>query len=198
MTYRNPLIIGAAVALLMAAGYWLSDSPMAITDVGQKEHIDQDADYFLVDAVIKEYTATGTLKYQMKSDNITHYPYNDHTLMQMPVLRNYGDDQQVTTTRADNGKLLAGGNDVDLWNNVVVVQDSFSNGYSSMADNHRKRIRMETDFITVALDEEIANTNHPVVITNENGVTHSAGMTAFLQQGHIHLKSRVRGTYEPN
>ncbi|WP_299725432.1 LPS export ABC transporter periplasmic protein LptC [uncultured Endozoicomonas sp.] len=201
MTYRTTLILSAILLAILALVYWLADSPASIVINSPTEVIDQDADYFLTDALIKEHDITGSLKYQLKSDSITHYPYNDHTLLQMPVLKNQGDNGQITTSRADNGKLLPGGDDIELWDNVVVIQDNtagrFATGIANENNQSTGRVRMDTDFVTISLKEEVADTHRPVLIITDNGETRATGMTAYFQQGQIHLKSRVRGTYEP-
>ena len=201
MTYRTTLLLSAILLAILGVIYWLTEPAVTTVTNSQEAIIDQDADYFLTDALIKEYDLTGSLKYQLKSDSITHYPYNDHTLLQMPVLKNQGDSGQITTSRSDNGKLLPGGDDVELWNNVVVIQDNTSNRFATGAANSSQqnsgRVRMDTDFVTISMKEEIADTHRPVLITTDNGETRATGMTAYFQQGQIHLKSRVRGTYEP-
>ncbi|MGB0360259.1 MAG: LPS export ABC transporter periplasmic protein LptC [Endozoicomonas sp.] len=192
MTYRTILFLGVVLLSILGVIYWFME-PVVITITNiQEEIIDQDTDYFLTDALIKEYDLVGSLKYQLKSDSINHYPYNDHTLLQMPVLKNQGDSGHVTTSRSDNGKLLPGGDDVELWDNVVVIQDNPGSN-----QQNRGRTRMDTDFIIISMKEELADTHRPVLITTDNGETRATGMSVYFQQGRIHLKSRVRGTYEP-
>ncbi|WP_257293544.1 LPS export ABC transporter periplasmic protein LptC [Endozoicomonas sp. YOMI1] len=192
MTYRNHLII-SAILLVLAAGYWAYDGAIVTVSSSPSEIIHQDADYFLVDALVKEYDASGALQYQLQSDSITHYPHNDNTLLQQPVLTNVSDNGQRTVSRSENGKLLPGGKDIELWDNVVVIQGS----PSVKQQSYEQKLRMDTDFLTISPDEEIADTDRPVLITSEAGETRAIGMTAWYQQGKIQLKSRVRGVYEP-
>ena len=193
MAYRNHLMISVILILMLAVGYWAYDGSMVTVGPGSSPDIRQDADYFLVDALIKEYDLSGALQYQLKSDSITHYPHNDNTLLQQPLLTNFGKNGQVTTSRSENGKLLPGGKDIELWDNVVITQAS----PSLHSQTRGQKVRMDTDFITISPDKEIADTHRPVVITNETGVTRAIGMTAWYKQDKIQLKSRVRGVYEP-
>ncbi|MBO9484428.1 MULTISPECIES: LPS export ABC transporter periplasmic protein LptC [Gammaproteobacteria] len=191
MTYRNHLII-AAILLVLAAGYWTYDGAIVTVSASPSEIIRQDADYFLVDALVKEYDATGALQYQLQSGSITHYPHNDNTLLQQPILTNLSDSGQLTVSTSENGKLLPGGKDIELWDNVVVIQSS----PSVRQQGYEQQLRMDTDFLTIATDKEIADTDRPVLITSDTGETQAIGMTAWYQQGKIQLKSRVRGVYE--
>ncbi|WP_066014479.1 LPS export ABC transporter periplasmic protein LptC [Endozoicomonas atrinae] len=193
MTYRNHLIISAILMLMLVAGYWAYDGSIVAVSASRSEIIRQDADYFLVDALVKEYDASGALQYELKSDSITHYPHNDNTLLQHPILTNFGDNGQLTVSRSESGKLLPGGKDIELWDNVVVIQSS----PSVQQETYEQKVRMDTDFLTLSPDEEIADTDRPVLITSDTGETRALGMTAWYKQGKIQLKSRVRGVYEP-
>ncbi|WP_257265453.1 LPS export ABC transporter periplasmic protein LptC [Endozoicomonas sp. ONNA2] len=192
MTYRNHLIISATLVLMLAVGYWAYDGTTVTTRARSSPIIRQDADYFLVDALIKEYDIFGALQYQLQSDSITHYPHNDNTLLQRPIMTNVSDHGQLTVSTSENGKLLPGGKDIELWDNVVVIQSS----PSVTQPTYEQKLRMDTDFLTLSPNEEIADTDRPVLITSETGETRAIGMTAWYQQGKIQLKSRVRGIYE--
>ncbi|MGB1271215.1 MAG: LPS export ABC transporter periplasmic protein LptC, partial [Endozoicomonas sp.] len=93
-----------------------------------------------------------------------------------------------TRSTSQSGKLLPGSKDLELWDNVVITQTDLNTG---------KEVRMDTDFITVYSDQNMADTDRPVLITNDTGKTRAIGMTALYQQGLIKLKSRVRGVHEP-
>lgn len=201
MAYRNHLIISAILMLMLITGYWAYDGSIVSVSTSRAEIIRQDADYFLVDALVKEYDLTGALHYQLKTDSITHYPYNDNTLLQLPILTNFSDSGQITTSRSENGKLLPGGKDIELWDNVVIIQSSPSKkqqaGDHSSDSAPEQELRMDTDFITISPDQEVADTDRPVLITSDTGETRAIGMTAYYKQGKVQLKSRVRGVYEP-
>lgn len=194
MAYRNYLII--STVLLLAVGYWLYDGSMGgINPVGRaKQHIEQGADYFITDALIKEYNVDGILGYQLVADTISHFSYNDTTLLQQPLLTTFGDDGEVTTTRSVHGRILPGGDDIELWDNVVIIQSqpSTENPEGELV----RRFRLDTDFITVTPDEAYADTDRPVVIANPTGETRANGMSAWYQEGKVHLKSMVRGVHE--
>ena len=117
------------------------------------------------------------------------------------MLTNFSNNGQVTTSRSENGKLLPGGKDIELWDNVVIIQSSLAKkqqaGELSIENAHKQELRMDTDFITISPDQEIADTDRPVLITSDTGETRAIGMTAYYKQGRVQLKSRVRGVYEP-
>ena len=188
MPYRNYLITSVVLLIMLAIGYWGYDGSIASVGPKRTSVIRKDADYFLVNANIKQYNETGNLEYTLESSSITHYPHNDNTLLQQPVMTNLGKPGEVFKSVSQSGKLLPGGNDIELWDNVIMTQTQLDSG---------KTVRMETDFITIYSEQEIAETDRPVLITNSTGQTRAIGMTALYQQGLIKLKSRVRGVHEP-
>ncbi len=194
MAYRNYLII-SVILLLLAVGYWLYGAPIGVINPKSwvEPHIEQGSDYYISDARIEEYDVTGALDYQLVSDTISHFPHNDTTLLQQPLLTTFGDEGQVTTTQAVHGKILPGGDDIELWDDVVIIQ------FRPDVENPKElvqRVRVDTDFITVFPDEEIADTDRPVLITDTTGETRAIGMTVWYQLSKVHLKSRVRGVHE--
>lgn len=188
MPYRNYLITTGLLILMLAVGYWAYDGSLSPVAQQKSLIIRQDADYFLVDAQIREYGVNGQLQYTLNSQSITHYPHTDNTLLQTPVMVNYRKPGQTTHSTSQSGKLLPGGKDLELWDNVVITQTDLNTG---------QEVRMDTDFITVYSDQNMADTDRPVLITNDTGKTRAIGMTALYQQGLIKLKSRVRGVHEP-
>ncbi len=188
MPYRNYLITSAILLIMLAIGYWGYDDSITTVSLKKTNVIREDADYFLVNANIRQYNETGHLEYTLESSSITHYPHNDNTLLQKPVVNNYGKPGEVFNSVSQSGKLLPGGNDLELWDNVIITQTQLDTG---------ETVRVDTDFITIYSEQEIADTNRPVLITNRSGRTRALGMKALFQQGLIKLKSRVRGVHEP-
>ena len=188
MPYRNYLITTALMLTLVALGYWAYTG--SITPGAPRRTVDirQDADYFLVDAEIRQYSEQGSLDYSLTSSSITHYPHNDTTLLNQPVMTSYSKPGEVFRSTSESGKLLPGDKDIELWDNVVMTQ-------TKLRDD--ETIRMTTDFITLYSEQEKAETDRPVLITSKNTVTRAIGMTALYGQGIIQLKSRVRGVHEP-
>ncbi|OED41086.1 LPS export ABC transporter periplasmic protein LptC [Endozoicomonas sp. (ex Bugula neritina AB1)] len=188
MPYRNYLITSAVLLIMLAIGYWGYDGSITTVGPNRTNIIRKDADYFLVSADIRQYNETGHLEYTLESSSITHYPHNDNTLLQQPVMLNYGNPGEVFKSISQSGKLLPGGNDIELWDNVIMTQTQLTSG---------KTVRMDTDFITIYSEQEIAETDRPVLLTNSTGETRAIGMTALYKEGLIKLKSRVRGVHEP-
>lgn len=189
MPNRNYLLLAFFLLTLLGIGYWSFDGSLNV--VGQKKKqpvIRENADYYLIDTEITQYNESGVLDYELTSKGITHYPHNDTTLLQTPKLNSYSNPQKPLYVDALNGKLLPGNEDMELWDNVVMIQKDVSSG---------SQTRMDTDFITIYSEQGLAVTDRPVLITSDTGRTRAIGMEAFYKESLVKLKSRVRGLHEP-
>ena len=188
MSYRNYLIITAIMLILVGLGYWGYYSSITPGQPSREVAIREGADYFLVGADISQFNSKGQLNYTLISDSITHYPHNDTTLLQKPEMTSFSNPNEVFKSISEHGKLLPDGADIELWDDVVMTQ-------TKTASN--EVVKMNTDFITIYSERELADTDRPVLITSSTSVTRAVGMTAFYKQGLVKLKSRVRGVHEP-
>ena len=188
MPYRNYLLITCVMLAMIGIGYWSYDSSLHV--VGQKKPpvVRENADYYLIDAEIKQYNETGRLEYKLTSKSISHYPHNDNTLLQTPHMLSFSNPEEPLQADAQFGKMLPGNQDLELWDDVVMIQTDAEN---------RQKLRMDTDFITIYSEQGLAVTDRPVLIVNESGRTRAIGMEAFYRESLVKLKSRVRGLHEP-
>lgn len=188
MPYRNYLIVTAIMLILVGLGYWGYDGSITPGQPKREVTIRKGADYFLVGADISQFDVDGKRQYTLVSNSITHYPHNDSTLLQMPVMTSFSNPNEVFKSVSEHGKLLTGGTDIELWDDVVMTQ-------TKLASNDV--VQMNTDFITIYSEQELADTDRPVLITSPGSVTRAIGMTAYYKEGLVKLKSRVRGVHEP-
>ena len=187
-SYKSYLLVAFILMTLVGLGYWSYDGGLHVAGQKRQPEIQENADYYLVDATITQFNELGTLEYKLTSNAITHYPHNDTTLLNTPHLRSYSNPQKPMVTDALNGKLLPGEQDIELWDDVVMIQTDITTG---------SQVRMDTDFITIYSEQSLAVTDRPVLITNDTGRTRAIGMEAFYKDSLVKLKSRVRGFHEP-
>ena len=189
MLNRNyPIIIGLFL-MVLAIGYWAYEGSLHSGTPKKVQSSQQNADYFLEQANILKYNEQGQLDYQLSSESISHYPHNETTLLSLPHMTSYRKPRQITETDALNGKLLSGNETLILWDNVVMTQNTIKTG---------KKVRMDTEYLTLYSADGIAETDKPVLITSNNSTTRAIGMKTFYEKGLINLKSRVRGFHEPD
>ena len=187
-SFKSYLITCCLLLTIIGLVYWSYNSKLQINRQVKQPEIQEDADYYLVDSTVFQYNEAGLLEYKLISNAVTHYPHNDTTLLKMPELLNYSNRQKPTVTNALNGKILPGNEDIELWDEVVMIQTDTLDG---------SEVRMDTDFLTIYSEQNLAVTDRPVLITNDTGHTRAVGMEAFYKDSLVKLKSRVRGFHEP-
>ncbi|MCX4025726.1 LPS export ABC transporter periplasmic protein LptC [Endozoicomonas sp. SM1973] len=191
---RSSIISLIAILVIAYCGYLAfgtSSTPVPSSNEPLADNLEQAPDYYLINPRVTQFTLEGNKDYLLIADKISHYPHNDVSLLAQPNIDLYkanSSDQWKTTAR--HGRLLPGGDILEL-SDQVRVKELKSNGELGTL--------LKTDFLTLYAEEEVADTQHPVVITSPNGsITQGVGMRAFLAKDRIQLFSNVRGHYEVN
>lgn len=184
------LLITVAMAMLVLyAGYYLyENTPLKQAlnppNIDPRERLEED--FYLSKAEVVSYNSQGKMNYQINAEQFNHFPHNDTTMILAPDMMLYRDNG-TSHIVAQYGKLLPGNEDLELWDDVVMISRSLKGQQSG---------RLDTDFITLYSNQEIASTSRPVKIVTPTGATTAQGMKAYLQQDRIELLSNVRGIYE--
>ncbi|HIZ49834.1 MAG TPA: LPS export ABC transporter periplasmic protein LptC [Candidatus Pseudomonas excrementavium] len=177
-------IILLAVALALAVGYWnirpASFTPQVIQDPLQP-------DFFMDNARIRQLNEQGQPVYDLVSVRAAHQVGDDVTELDDPKLLYYREgEQQPWDVQARYGEVSAGGDRVDLSQNVVIEQQ--------LAGQPVRRL--STPALSIFPDRHFAETDRSVRIEAANGVTTATGMEANFNDGAIKLLSNVRGEHD--
>ena len=183
MPLQQTLIIATLVVLAISVGCWSYKTDL---NVSRQTTIERKvADFFSYNANIRDFNESGQLTLDLTVDSISHFPHNEITQLSNPDLWNYSGHTPWRTV-AGTGRLLPDGETIELKKNVVMTQ----------VEDGVQKLRMNTDFLTLYSGQDSADTHWPVTIISQNSVITANGMTLFYKQALIHLKSRVRGSYE--
>ncbi|MGI0115631.1 LPS export ABC transporter periplasmic protein LptC [Zooshikella sp. RANM57] len=153
----------------------------------KKEDAAISPDFFMESPVITQYTTQGERDYIVVAEKVSHFPHNDISLIDQPdilITRKQSSDWHTTSRQ---GRILPGGDVMELWDNVV-VREQKTTGNPGMI--------ITTEFLTVYADQNQAKTKRPVTIKTVNSVVNAVGMNAYLDEERVELLSNVRGTYE--
>ncbi|MTI14841.1 LPS export ABC transporter periplasmic protein LptC [Sansalvadorimonas verongulae] len=193
MSLRQIFFTALALGFIGMIGFWsyTADNPNTIANKPAAAQ-NKAPDFFVRNARVTEFGPEGELESVLVSDEISHFPHNDTTLLKNPDLLSYNGDPQVTGkqpwhTTADSGRVLPDGETVELIDNVVMVQRDAQGNPAQ---------RVDTDFMTVYSGQEFAESNLPVRLTTPTSVVNAVGMRAFYKRDFIQLKSRVRSIHE--
>jgi len=176
-----PIVLLAALALLTT---WLDravQSPVALRDALTRH----DPDYIVDTLLTTQMDVEGRIKNTLHTTKMTHYPDDDSTDLQNPRFVSYSQRSPLTIT-ALQGTVSSNGEHVYLHNDVRVVR---------APHDDKSELVVNTEFLHILPDDNIAKTDRPVTITDANMIVHAIGLELNNDTRILQLNSRVRGTY---
>ena len=130
--------------------------------------------------------AQGEAEYSLSAAKMVHFPATDTTEVDQPRLVQWGGDAPPVRVAADRGTVTGDGKELHLRGNVVVTRDPAPK---------RSELRVETSYLQVIPDAEVARTPEHVVITYDNSRLEGVGMEFNHGTRRFELRSQVSGTY---
>ena len=179
-----PLLLMLALAALT---FWLEQT------VRDEEGIHpslrrHDPDYVVDNLLHTRFNAEGSVDSTLAAVKMVHYPDDDSTELQSPrVVQTKPNEPRVTLT-ADRGALSQDGEEVFLWDNVLLVRE---------ASAERPETRMRTSFMHVVRTGSVLRTDREVVISEQDRELSGRGMEYHNDTRQLFLRERVRGRFEP-
>ena len=146
-----------------------------------------DPDYIIDNLKYTRFNAQGTVDSTLVAAKMLHYPDDDTTDLIAPQVVQTKPDKPRMTVTAERGAVSADGEEVFLYDNVLLVRDGSA---------ERSETRMRTDFLHIARGGTVAITDREVVITEETRVLSGRGMEYHTESQELFLRERVRGRYE--
>ena len=179
-------LVVLAVVGLSTLSWWMPIEQAPVTTLvtaPEKRHI---ADFFLMDFDLTTMNAAGYPRYYLQAAWMQHYSDDDTSQLTDPSLTVYRPDSAPWQVRADQALVAAGGESVLLRDDVKVRR---------MATDSRDTLELTTSALRVIPDKEYAETDQPVTVVADSGVTRATGMRADLKRQRLQLLANVRGDY---
>ncbi len=178
-----PLLLLLALA---AASFWLERAVQA-PDYDKTGKLRHDPDFIAEDFGITKMGANGKPEYSLSAARMLHYPDDESTDIVEPRLVQRHDDAAPIEIRADRGLISRNGEEASFFGNVVVVRE---------ASAQRSELRMQTEYLQIYPDRDLASTNRPVTITEGRSRLAGVGMELNNKTRQFTLLSQVRGTFD--
>ena len=178
-----PLLLLLALA---AGSLWLERAIQAPErdKSGQMRH---DPDFIAEDFGLTKMSAAGKPEYSLSAARMLHYPDDDSTDIVAPHLVQRHDNAAPVVIRADRGHISRNGEVASFYGNVVVVRE---------AGRGRSELRVQTEYLQIVPDRDIARTDMPVVITEGRSRLTGVGMEFNNETRQFALLSQVRGRFD--
>ena len=180
-----PLLL---LALLAALTFWIDRTvrPTPPAPDGMTRH---DPDFIAEKLYAIRMTPTGKIKHALSAEKMIHYPDDDTTHLASPVFTSYAAPNSPLAITAKEGLVSSEGENVYFRNNVRAVRAPYDN---------KSELVVQTNYLHIIPDDNIAKTDQPVTITDANIVVDAIGLELNSETRILKLHSRVRGTYEQN
>jgi len=146
-----------------------------------------DPDYLVINFTTTSYNGAGMAESTLSAAKMVHFPDDDTTELTDPRVVQTKAEQPKVTVSADRGKLSRDGEDIFLYDNVVLHRE---------AGAGKGPATLTTDYLQVARDRSIARTDRPVKISEEGRTLSGRGMEYSNETRHFTLQSDVRARFE--
>lgn len=171
---------------LLLATYWLYEQvqPLPVKPDSSKRHDP--------DIVIGNFSATtlnehGTPRFMLSALQLTHYPDDDSTHLELPRLSSLYPDRPGVYTSATRGEISSKGDEIFLREEVKIVR---------AADATHSERTFTTEYLHIVPERDLAETNHAVTITDAHNTLHAVGMRFDNKARVVQLLAQVRSEHE--
>ena len=146
-----------------------------------------DPDYLVVNFTTTTYNRDGAAEGSLSADRMVHYPDDDSTELTAPRVVQTKPDEPKMTVRADRGRLSRDGEDIYLYDNVVLERE---------AGAGKSAARLTTEYLQVVRDRSLVRTDREVTIVEETRSLSGRGMEYSSETQHFTLNANVRARFE--
>ena len=172
---------------LLGATYWLNQQVLpepAIPDSSKRHD---------PDAIIEDFSATklneqGVPSFIMAAKKLLHYPDDDSTTLEAPHISILSTGQPAIYATAKHGAISSKGDVVILHDDVEVLR---------AASARQTGLTLQTDYLNIIPDQNLANTDRAVVIIDAHNIVHATGMEMDNKTRTLKLLSQVRSEHVP-
>jgi len=178
---KIPVIL---IIFLTLFTFWV-DKAVRQPTKGQEKDPQSNPDYVMNDFSAYSVNHISGAHQQLFAKKMLHYVANNTTYFEQPRLINSRTDTPEMRVRAERAN-MSGDEDIYLNGNVKVVR--YGEG--------EKETTMVTSSLHVIPDDDIAKTNRPVTIIQDNTIINAVGMEIDNSTQIIHLLSEVKFVHD--
>jgi lipopolysaccharide export system protein LptC len=185
------------LSLVLALVLWQAP-PSELLTLSEKENLNTRLfpNAYLIKSKTTQYSVDGKISHLLTADRIRLYEpttniADNYALLDLPNITVYSQKQpEAAPWNASSlyGKSTKQDEELLLTGNVVLIQTESTTQIAST---------ITSDELLIKPNQQYAETNKPVIIKTQSGVTSSVGLKMSLDTDTIELLSNVRSRYEP-
>lgn len=145
-----------------------------------------DPDFLVHDFASTTFNRLGRVETTITAEKMLHYPDDDSTELIRPLVTQQKPDQPRFSVRADRGVLAREGDEIFLYDNVLLVREP---------DPGHPGTRMTTSFLHVVRDRSIVRTDREVTIVEGRRSISGRGMEYNHESRELVLRSDVTARF---
>lgn len=146
-----------------------------------------DPDYLVTNFTTTTYNRDGNPETTLSAAKMVHYPDDDSTDLVAPRMLQAKPNEPRITVSADRGTLSRDGEDIFLYDNVVLVREAAA---------ERPEARMMTSFLHIVRDKSLVRTDREVEIIEGPRRIAGRGMEYNNDARLLELLAEVRARFE--
>ncbi len=185
MTRTHWLLLLVGVAVILAGS--LIDQGAERSRQPLPPELASEPELYMRGATITQYDDDGLLRYRLQTRQLFHFPDQDRSLLESPMLHFLHGGETPWDVRAERGRIVYAHDDTGE-REIVHLERHVA--LQRIRPGSKRFLRLETESLTVHPDSEFAVTDQPVIITTEVGSTRAQGLEAHLADGRLLLGTR--------
>ncbi len=179
-----PLALMLALALLT---FWL-DHQVRVEGGEHPSSRRHDPDYLVFNFTSTTFGRDGKAETVLSAAKMLHYPDDDSTELTAPRVMQAKPEQPRFTAQADRGKISREGDEIFLYDNVVLVREP---------EADRPAARMTTSFLHILRDRSLVRTDREVHFQEDGRSLEGRGMEYYNATRELLLHADVHAHLEP-
>jgi lipopolysaccharide export system protein LptC len=179
-----PLALMLALALLT---FWL-DHQVRVEGGPHPSNRRHDPDYLVTNFTTTTYNREGKAETVLSAAQMLHYPDDDSTELTAPRVVQSKPEQPRFTAQADRGKVSREGDEIFLYDHVLLVRE---------ADIGRPEARMTTSFLHILRERSLVRTDREVLFEENGRSLTGKGMEYYNATRELLLHRDVHALFPP-
>lgn len=176
-----PVLLLAALAGLT---YWLDQR---VQPEEPHENSPKDPDFLAEDFLVTRMNRDGTPRYAVRAKQMVHYPGDNSATLDFPEFTHFDPETAPLTMRSNRGLISHNGEEAHFNGDVLVRRGAYAD---------QKEMTLQTSYLHVIPDKDLAKTDREVTLTSGNSVVRSVGLEFNNATRNLKLLSQVRGKFE--
>ena len=180
------LVSIALLAGLAGVSYYLAELSARMDRRPAARGATHEPDYFVEGLAVTRTNQRGEPTFRMSAARLDHFPDDDSSELVRPVLVSLDPSRPLVTIRAERGRASTGGQQTQLFGDVLLTRAGRGGD---------PPLRIETDYVLLLPEEDIARTDRPVRIVRGSSSLTGVGMEFNNAARVLEVRSKVHGVW---